>query len=672
MSDLPPIYSRQDPDAEDAGYSGARPTSLLPPIEDEPQILIIPPAGAINFQKGFLGADNEKAAVEGELQIKGAQPGAWDKVTITLRSAEAAYSREIELSRQESVVYERNPESDTLPSSIPFALPLTDDTAQSIMTPRSSLSHRLSVTLHPTDASRHSVTQSLLVHTRRYTSHSHSVAIAPETHCLQEPTRVEVQVPRTTFFAGESIPVYVTVPPPSRELVMDRGLRLRNVRAELVRVIKVKREEDDPEDESDEGITGFDDLGVSKDEEALGTVVHESTASTSHMPVSPLFMGSSHRTTLARSGASCRFHSSRKVQLRFVLHQQSFQGSPSDFPVSLPPAEQQHSDADCPPITQHTLLHSITFKINTHISFVDVADPDHRRERISTVSIPVLILPPPAPLPEVSQDVDTAYHKKHDRPPAHTIRAEEDNAAPHYSEGEAGPSAVPIGAPPPFEEREAPPPFSISEASTSSGNRLPTFLESENEIIIPTADASAALDPPYPDAFPGEGAEYGFLPAHQFDGHSEDMQRPSTPPPTLEMATRDADLTQIADIREPERAIEALGHVLDQHEESTHGGEPPPPPPAMDDPSDPPPSIDSDFRSPDATARGSPPLHASASPPPPVAYVEVEVVHGAPSSPPPQQQPQQPSHVHDPPPYLGPESHREQEEHVTRPPPYMG
>ncbi|KAL1664049.1 hypothetical protein GGF50DRAFT_127545 [Schizophyllum commune] len=665
MSDLPPIYSRQDPDAADDAFGAGRPPSPPPPIESEPQILIIPPAGAINFQKGFLGADNEKAAVEGELQIKGAQPGAWDKVTITLRSAEAAYAREIELSRQEIVVFERTPKIDTLPSSIPFALPLTDDTAQSIMTPRSSLSHRLSVILHPTDTSRQPVIQSLLVHTRRYTSHSHSVAIAPETHCLQEPTRVEVQVPRTTFFAGEPIPVYVTVPPPSRELVMDRGLRLRNVRAELVRVIKVKREEDDPEDEGSEDMMGFDDLGVSKDAEASSLVVHEPSTSTSHNPVSPLFMGSSHRTTLARSGASCRFHSSRKVQLRFVLHQQSFQGSPSDFPVSLPPVEQQHSDADCPPITQHTLLHSITFKINTHISFVDVADPEHRRERISTVSIPVLILPPPAPLPEVPQDVDTAYHKKHDRPPTHTVRAEEDSTVPHYSEGEAGPSAIPIGAPPPFEEREAPPPFSISEASTSSGNRLPTFLESENEIIIPPTDEST-LDPHYPEAFPGEGVEYGFMPTEQFDGHSEDMQRPTTPPPTLEMATRDADLTQIADIREPERAIEALGHVLDQHEENTRGGEPPPPPPAMDDPSDPPPSIDSDFRSPDATTRGSP----ASSSPPPVAYAEVEAVHGPPASPPPP--PQQQPHVHDPPPYLGPESHREQEEHVTRPPPYMG
>lgn len=671
MSDLPPTYSRQDPDAVDADADPQRLAS--PPLSSEPQILIIPPAGAINFQKGFLGAEDEKAAVEGELQIKGATPGAWNKVTMTLLSAEAAYSREIELCRQESIVFQRSSETETLPSCIPFALPLTDDTAQSIMTARSSLSHTLTATLHSADPGARPVSKSLLVHTRRYTSHSHSVAIAPETHCLQEPTRVEVQVPRTTFFAGESIPVYVTVPPPSRELVMDRGLRLRNVRAELVRVIKVKREEHDPEDvDEEEVLTGFhDDLGVSKDAEESSLMVHEPSASTSHMPISPLFMGSSHRTTLARSGASCRFHSSRTVQLRFVLHQQSSQGSPSDFQVSLPPAEQQHSDADCPPITQHTLLHSITFKINTHISFVDVANPDQRRERISTVSIPVLILPSPAPLPEVPQDVDVAYHKKHDRPPAQTVRADEDNAAPNYSEGEAGPSVIPVGAPPPFEEREAPPPFSISEASTSGGNRLPTFLESENEIIIPTADdSSAAPDLPFP-AFPGEGVEYGFRPADQFDGHSEDMQRTSTPPPTLEMATRDADLTQIADIREPERAIEALGHVLDQHEESTRGGEPPPPPPAMDDPSDPPPSIDSDFRSPEpASSRASPPRHRSASPPPPVTYAEVEAAH--PSSPPPPP-PQQP-HVHDPPPYLGPGpgSHREQEEHVARPPPYVG
>jgi hypothetical protein len=75
MSDSvpPPIYSKKDPDEP----------SLKEETDDQasgPQILIIPTADALNFQKGFLGADGERAAIEGELQIKGVNPGDWAKL----------------------------------------------------------------------------------------------------------------------------------------------------------------------------------------------------------------------------------------------------------------------------------------------------------------------------------------------------------------------------------------------------------------------------------------------------------------------------------------------------------------------------------------------------------------------------------------------------------------
>lgn len=69
----PPIYSQTDPDE-----------NTIPLLDDDlstgPQILIIPTGDAVNFQKGFLGADGERAAIEGELQIKGSEPGLWAKV----------------------------------------------------------------------------------------------------------------------------------------------------------------------------------------------------------------------------------------------------------------------------------------------------------------------------------------------------------------------------------------------------------------------------------------------------------------------------------------------------------------------------------------------------------------------------------------------------------------
>jgi hypothetical protein len=62
----PPLYSQQDPVGSHT-YQG-------------PQILIVPTVDVVNFQKGYLGAEGEHAAVEGELQIKGVDAARWDRV----------------------------------------------------------------------------------------------------------------------------------------------------------------------------------------------------------------------------------------------------------------------------------------------------------------------------------------------------------------------------------------------------------------------------------------------------------------------------------------------------------------------------------------------------------------------------------------------------------------
>ena len=46
----------------------------------DPQILIIPTSSDAEFQKGYLGVEDERAAVEGELQIKGIRASACQKV----------------------------------------------------------------------------------------------------------------------------------------------------------------------------------------------------------------------------------------------------------------------------------------------------------------------------------------------------------------------------------------------------------------------------------------------------------------------------------------------------------------------------------------------------------------------------------------------------------------
>ncbi len=65
-------------------------SDLPPPIypqdaaQSEPQILIIPATNSLRFQQGFLGADAERAAIEGELQIKGTDSVRWQKVSVAI------------------------------------------------------------------------------------------------------------------------------------------------------------------------------------------------------------------------------------------------------------------------------------------------------------------------------------------------------------------------------------------------------------------------------------------------------------------------------------------------------------------------------------------------------------------------------------------------------------
>ncbi len=500
---------------------------------------------------------------------------------------------------------------------------------------------------------------------------------------------MEVQLPRTMFKAGEPIPIYITVPTPSADFVVEQGQRLRNLRAELVRVINIRR---NGAEENELNEDDFED-NVPLEGRKLPSQTQKTAPgpSTSRTPPDLIVRRGERgeRKVVAFSGASCRLHPSRPLRIRLVLHQLNESARPDSSP-NHPPSEDTLSidlDAECAHITQSTVLHSVSFRLLVHATFIRMSN---HTETVSTVSIPLLILPPSAPLPEVESSVDSAYMKKHDRPPTRTVRAE-DAEVPQY---EAGPSAIP-GAPPPFEEREAPPPFwsAAAEASTSthppsfleaeaSSSRLPTFLESEREIYVPTAEYPSATSRTQL-SFEGEGTLFGFSATDRFDGYADVVpQRSFTPPPSLEMATHDANVTGLAnmDLDQP-ATIEALGLAHEQqnialnaHEGTSVGVSVgvgaderflPPPPPPMDDPSDPPPSIDSaEFRAPGA-AHDSPPRAQS---PPAHAHAHTII------SPPPHDEGE--SHGHAPPPYRVPgmdhDDHgHDDHERVTNPPPYM-
>ncbi|KAI0322684.1 hypothetical protein OF83DRAFT_1047550, partial [Amylostereum chailletii] len=668
----PPTYVQQDDTgpSEDASSTG-------------PQIIITSTTDSLRFQQGYLGADGERAAIEGELQIKGIDGSRWRKVTIDLRTVEAAYQNSIELAHTELSLYdvaEEHPGS-PIPSSLPFSIPLMADSPQCIHTPQSSLSHNLTATLHPVDPLVAPLTKTLTVHTRRFITHTHTIPTSPVRRTLHNPARIEVEIPRTTFSATEPIPIYVTVPTPSRELVVEEGLRLRNIKAELVRTVRVREqaaEEEDlpttdvdvPSDSDDDDDDGHNEAPLGVSLQSHDTKLAGPSTSSSAYARAPFHRddGALYQTVVSRSGALCRFHTSRPVRLRFVLRQSSPTSSPSDSTRPLPGGEYGlvGSDTECGTITQSTLLHTVAFRLRIHATFRHTST---HTERVSTVSIPITLLPPPAPLPEVERSMDFAYHKKHDAPPVRTVRGDEADAAPHYEEGQAGPSYIASGpsyiasgAPPPFEERDAPPPFSHD----GSSSHLPTFLESEQEIYVPPGETSA-VPPPHVSLplylIEGEGVLFGFPASAQFSGHSDDMTRggESTPPPTLEMATLDANVTDLArlDLGAPERAMQALGLALQHHEEVMSGEPLPPPPPPMDDPADPPPSIHSEYRSREGVAHQMPsalPPPASFQLSPPPSQTQTTSVSASPA--------------HAPPPYLGSEGERDHE-NVSRPPPYV-
>ena len=563
---------------------------------------------------------------------------------MSLRTTESTHGQEIELCVSEVDVASFPLDSlEAIPTSFPFAIPLTPDVPQCVHTLHSSVMHVLKAILHPVDPTVPPMSRELLVHTRRYTSHAHSVAVSPETHVMHHPVRVEAEIPKSTFIAGEPIPIYVTLPPPPRRLVLEGGLRLRNVKAELLRVVKVK---------------SFDDLGRElqnppRERPVNGTVDSPLEGSSSaalssavEKPSDPCSaFTAAYTTIMSRSGASCRFHASHPIRLRFVLHQTSPSASPPDRPRFLPEGDYAYTESDpqCVCITQTTLLHSVSFLLNIHTSFVDIAS---RTETVHTIQIPINIIPTPAPLPEVEEWVDSAYQKKHDRPPLKTVRQEDTEvSAPLYHEGEAGPSH---GSPPPFEDRDVPPPpFSLSEASTSAG--LPTFQESENEIYIPPNTEEHFATPVAGTIIVGEGVIFGFSSSQQFDGHTDPLHRTSTPPPPVEEAVQDPEYTEFVDLSQSGRDMRLIVEEP-----------PPPPPPPLDDPSDPPPSIDSVFRSP--TSSGTVQSHPSTGIP------HHSFTHDRHSlSPAGEVMDQRSSHVSAPPPYLTPND----QEQTARPPPYV-
>jgi neural Wiskott-Aldrich syndrome protein len=455
---------------------------------------------------------------------------------------------------------------------------------------------------------------------------------------------IEFQVPKSTYRLGDIIPVYVTIPVPETEQVTKHGMRLRNIMVELVRTTKVfshhnQAYSEDSSSMSASASTSASDGAPSEysNRPALASRGHERNQSRGSDDGLIRDNGSTtFKTTLTRSGASARFHSSRPVRIRLIVRASALPSSPAQAPTDL----SSHSSGvfDCP-ITQHTTLHSVEFSLDIAVSFLHQRDGSGNPpvQESASVSIPITLLPPVAKKPRVGEegDMERDYHKKFDKPPVQTNREAEADVGP------PGPSAS--GAPPPFDERDAPPPPFVQsdpQSMQAGSSRLPTFLESEAHYVVPLPGPSNSSQLPYasytaaetslaevprltneddPDQIleiEGEGRFFGFRPEEQFDGLESSFGSGAEPPPAIEDVQADTDVTALADlVDQPERALEAIGRGmgvasavdqaytnqreadLDRLEHALHLDEVgAPAPPFMDDPADPPPGIDMEFR----------------------------------------------------------------------------
>ncbi|CAO1630784.1 unnamed protein product [Sympodiomycopsis kandeliae] len=137
------------------------------------------------------------------------------------------------------------------PTVMPFQFSLPEDLPHCVHLPNVKIEYRIVATLHPMQddpLEQQPLTRSILVHLTRYTPPSDTKELIPAALVprfsdkpkewnLVSPTPVNIRLVRTLYRRAEPIKIKVRVPPPDEALV-DKGLRIRSVEAELIRVVK--------------------------------------------------------------------------------------------------------------------------------------------------------------------------------------------------------------------------------------------------------------------------------------------------------------------------------------------------------------------------------------------------------------------------------------------------
>ncbi|PWN23591.1 hypothetical protein BCV69DRAFT_291648 [Microstroma glucosiphilum] len=257
------------------------------------QFDIVPRAEDASFQVGYQGLQGRgfEAWLRGDVLIKWAHSAAqrtgndgglqndslpsgstqspFSQCTIDLLATETVRLAEVSMVHQlhhSSLVLWRSPDapasssdaaigSSRPPATMPFEFLLPEELPHCIHLPSVKLEYHLIATLLPAPwaTEQELVTTSVLTHITRYTPPTpphqllptsvptESFSESPKTWQIEDPTKVHITLETTLLRRADPIRIKIKVPPPDEKAV-EKGLRIRSVEAELIRVVRGRRE----------------------------------------------------------------------------------------------------------------------------------------------------------------------------------------------------------------------------------------------------------------------------------------------------------------------------------------------------------------------------------------------------------------------------------------------
>lgn len=362
---------------------------------------IVPRNDSTSFQVGYLGLKGFQAWLKGDVLVKldteTNKKGRYTRCLVKLQAVEKApgthlssteflrcsqwsqQQLEIELFSHTLILWDADNEATcssgsapTVPSTMPFSFPLTEDLPHCVHLRDSFLSYTITAQLFSEDAGKlpHAI-KTVPVHLVRYTRPGplnevelgdmdgaalpdQQYTLQPYNWIQQAPTLVYAQINRTIFRRAEPIDIRVRIPPPDPTTITEKGLKLRSVEADLVRIIQVKRS-----------------IGQSASHDHLRNAISTSDVALQDLVTNPHV----HQALLAHSGKLCRFHSQRPVLLRLTLHPPFDRANmphphPDHDALASGPVFGRGGGGGCESISQETLMHKVSFEVRIKIGIL--------------------------------------------------------------------------------------------------------------------------------------------------------------------------------------------------------------------------------------------------------------------------------------------------------------